>query len=498
MCAQQDWELRRYFEMVSRTSEGAAQSAPERKSPTHQVRSVLGALFPVLDEAAPRSRGSRLTGAALQVAAVALGAGLLLLRIPGVPPWDSLYLDDYGTFYARALEHPWQLFSPQHGYVQVLPHLIAQLATYVPVGQVPMVFAVSGALIAAACGLYVFHASAGHIRSRTLRALLGAVIVLLPITPLEIADNTLGAPWYMMLALFWAVLWRPRTRAGMAVTAVLALATAASTSIAFLYAPLLAIRLYVLRRPREHAVTAGWLAGCLMQVPVIVSSYTGGRSPLDKPSASGMSLSFYAHDAVLPSLGWHLSWWLQSLAGRDGATVIVAVVLAVVFGMILITQPQNRLFVTTALLVGFYFTVFSTTLVAYQSTSPPVTPSLEFGSRYTVLPIFLIQAAIIVGVDRTLRQWGRKRPESPAAGRPALAPWTAVAAMALIAVIVVSWVPDFRYQNAARIAYTTGRWQVIVRQWRHDCAVSRTGEISEKVMRAIPFHQTIPCDRLHF
>ena len=140
--------------------------------------------------------------------------------------------------------------------------MVAQLATFVPLPQVPVVFAVSGALIASACGLYVFHASAGHIQSAALRALLGAAIVLLPIAPLEIADNTLGAPWYMLLALFWGVLWSPRTRAGSAVTGVLAFATAASTTIAVLYAPLLAIRLYVLRRPRDHAVTAGWLAGC--------------------------------------------------------------------------------------------------------------------------------------------------------------------------------------------------------------------------------------------
>jgi hypothetical protein len=361
-----------------------------------------------------------------------------------------------------------------------------------------VVFAVSGALIASACGLYVFHASAAHIQSVTLRALLGAAILLLPTAPLEIADNTLGAPWYMLLALFWAVLWRPRTRAGMTVTAVLAFATAASTSIAVLFAPLLAIRLYVLRRPREHAVTAGWLAGCLAQLPVIVSSYAGGRSPLDNPSASGMSLSFYAHDVVLPSLGWHLSWWLQSFAGRDGATVIVGAVLAVVFGMILITQPRSRLFVTTALLFGFCVTVFSTTLVAYASTSPPVTPNIESGARYTALPVFLVEAAVIVGADCALRQWGRKR-QGPTARRLVLTPLTAMAAVtALIAVMGVSWVPDFRYQNAIRIDYTTGPWQKIVASWRLDCAISWTGEIHAKAVRAIPHRLTIPCDRLRF
>jgi hypothetical protein len=320
--------------------------------------------------------------------------------------------------------------------------------------------------------------------------------VLLPIAPLEIADNTLGAPWYMLLALFWGVLWRPRTRAGVVVTAVLAFAAASSTTIAVLYAPLLALRLYVLRRPRDHAVTAGWLAGCLAQLPVVLSTYDGGRSPLNNASPSGISLSFYAHDEVLPSLGWHLSLWLQSFAGRDGATAIVGAVLVVVFSMILISQPRCRLFVAMALVVGFGITWFSTTLVEYVSTYPSVNPNREFGARYTALPIFLIEAAIIVGADCAVRPWRRERTESAVARVPALTPLTAMAVLALITVMAVSWVPDFRYRNAIRVDYTTGPWQAIVTQWHLDCAMSRTGEISVRAIRALPRHQTIPCRRL--
>lgn len=467
------------------------------------------ALFPVPPGAAPRSWGLRAAVAVAQGAAVALGAALLLLRVPGVPPWESLYLDDYGTFLVGALQHPWRLFAPDRGYEQVLPHLIGQLVAYLPLAQAPAAFATFGALTAAACGLFVFHASAGHIGSVPLRALLGAAIVLLPVTPLEIADTTLGAPWYMLLALFWAMLWRPRTRTGMTVAALLALATAASTSLAVLFAPLLAARLYALRGPREHAVTAGWLAGCLVQLPVVATSYLHGGSPLNRPAPSGASLSFYAHDVVLPSLGWHLAWWLQSLAGRDGATAIVAVALAVAFGLILASQPQSRALVTTALLTGFAVTVFSTALNDYPATSPPVAPGLEPGARYTVLPIFLIESALIVGMDGAIRQLGYRRRSAPAdaerhafAGRPAavrrlvLAPWTAVAAAGMVLVLGLGWIPDFRYQNTARVAYTTGRWGVIVAQWRHDCARSRTGVISEKDMRAIPRRLTIPCARL--
>jgi hypothetical protein len=433
-----------------------------------------------------------------QVTVVALGALVLLLRIPGVPPWDSLYLDDYGTFFVRQLEHPWAVFSPQHGYAQVYPHLVAQLATYAPLAWVAQIFAITGAVTAAACGLFVFHASAGHVRSRVLRAALFLAILLLPMAPLEIADNTVNSPWYMLLALFWACLWRPRTRTGMVVAALLALVAAASTSLAVVFAPLLAARLYVLRRPRDHAVAMGWLAGCLIQLPVILSAYGSGNSPLNQTRTPASSLAFYAHDVVLPSLGWHLSWWLQSLAGRNGATLIVAVALAIVFLAVVAAAPQSRPLVLTALLFGLFFTVISATLNPYQSDSPAVSPFGEQGARYTALPIFLIEAAVIVGVDFALSRWGQRRPRPAAASWSVLASWTGALALLALTVIMVSWIPDYRYLAANRFAYTTKPWPEVVAKWHHDCELSHTGEIRVRGMLAIPKPQEIPCSGLRF
>ena len=132
--------------------------------------------------------------------------------------------------------------------------------------------------------------------------------------------------------------------------------------IVILFLPLLAIRVIALRRFREHAVTAGWLAGCLVQLPIVIMSYSQGQSRLTGyglPGGSnnkvGDSLTFYAHDVILRAVGWHLSWRLEWRTGRDSATVIVAVVLAAVFAVIMATQRGARPFVVTALLTGFVF-----------------------------------------------------------------------------------------------------------------------------------------------
>src|SRR5262250_2180231 len=100
------------------------------------------------------------------------------------------------------------------------------------------------------------------------------------------SDNGVNTIWYLLVALFWAALWRPRTRAGAVAAAVVAFAAAASTSLALLYAPLFAARAIVVpRRLREHAATAGWALGSVLQVGVIVTSHQSRLRPHDPVNA---------------------------------------------------------------------------------------------------------------------------------------------------------------------------------------------------------------------
>ena len=454
----------------------------------------LAGLFPASPPPPSRAPGRRALSVAAQVAAVGLGALLLLERVPGLPSWDTIYGEDYWMFLTQALQQPWHVFIQFGGYEELLPRVMAQFALYLPLQQASRVFAVGGALVAAGCGLLVFHASAGHIRSPLLRALLGTAVVLSPMALMEIADSGTGSPWYLMLAMFWALLWRPRTRTGMAIAALVAFAAMTSEVILVLFAPLVAARLFVLRRPREHAVTAGWLAGCLVQLPAVLSGYFSGQSRLTRqPGTLGHSLAFYAHDSVLPSLGWHLAWRLESVAGKNGATVIVAVILVAVIGAILVAQPGSRPFVVTAVLTGFVFSVVSTTLTPNVVTYPIVTPSLESGSRYSVLPIFLFEAVAIVGVDYLLRprDGGRPRDGLRLSRWRWPGPAPAIAVTALVAVLAASWVADFRYASFRSRA--SWNWGPIAAGWQHACEKSASGEI---VVKAGATRQTLPCDRI--
>ena len=445
------------------------------------LRDALGELFPSVPEAPARARGTHVLSAVVQVAAVGIASVAMLLRVPGRPAWRTIFGDDYFEFLVGAIQHPWH-WRPYGGYVQVLPRFIAQVVSYLPLTDASLAFALAGVVVAACCALFIFHASVGHIESVKLRTLLAVALVLLPVAPMELIGSAVETPWYLLPALFWAMLWRPRTRPAMAVAAAVGLLTVASNILAVLLAPLLVARLYVLRRPREHAVSAGWLAGCLVQATFVVSGVLHGHSRLYlKHATLGQSLAFYGHVVLLPSLGWHTSWWLRSFAGANGAAAIAAIVLAVSFGLILVTQPGARLFVVTAVAVGFIFTVISVGINRGPATNPML-PTEVLGTRYTIMADFLIVSALIVGADHALRSRAHDRRRQ----RAGLKSVTAVTA--LVVFLAATWAVDFRYTGLRTT--TAWSWAPIAAKWERGCAHSLTGEITETVYTK-PW--TLPC-----
>jgi hypothetical protein len=487
---------------TSRTGDTAHTLVTRDQQPdAGRVRRTLGELFPEAPPPASRTWSLRTLSVAIQVAAVGVATVVMLLRIPlRLPSWDTIYAEDYFEFLTQALQKHWNIFIGHNSYWQFLPRVIAQLVVYLPITQASRAFAVAGALVAACCALFIYHASAGHVRSSWLRVLLAVALVLLPAAPMEIIDSGVNSVWYLLPAMFWALLWRPRTRTGMALVLVLAFTAVASNSLGVLFFPLVAARLYVLRRPSEHWVTLGWLVGCLAQVPFVVSAYQSGLSRLsNQPASPGLSLAFYGHDVVLPAFGWHMVWWLRSLAGLNGATALVGVVLVAIFAVILVTQAGARPFVVTALVIGFIFPVLGITVTAHLARAT-MFPAEQPGSRYTVLPIYLFVSAAIVGVDYALRRRRAAQADQAAQPGPGRGPGAArgagnvrpaMAVTALVAVLAFSWVVDFQYVGwRSNWGWT---WAPIAAKWQHDCAVSTTGQITEKAGAIL---QTLPCDRI--
>ncbi len=427
----------------------------------HGVRAVLADLFPAPAEPAPRAGLPRWAFLLVQVAVVVLGALVMLARYGGRPAWESVWAEDPGIYLPWALAHPWHLLQSYGGYLQFVPRLIGQIAALVPIRDASVAFAAGGALVASACGLFAYHASEGQVSSRWLRALVGLSVVLLPVAQLEIADNGVNTIWYLLVALFWAALWRPRTRAGAAAAAVVAFAAAASTSLALVFLPLFAARAIVVpRRLREHTVTAGWVLGCVLQVLIILTSHLSRLRPHNPLNA----VLYYAHEVLLPALGWHISWHLRHLLGLNGATALMGGLIVVVLAVAVVTQPGRcRVFVLTAVVTGLVFTAVTSAL-AWGGPAQRVTVRVEHGARYSTLPILLLDAALIVAADAYARRWWPR-------------PRAIAAVAALVAVLAAGWATDFRYP-VRRYAGPASSWKVTADRWLHYCKRTPTGTIT--------------------
>jgi hypothetical protein len=471
------------------------------------VRAALVVLFPETPErgtpqprAAPqpapgradaaRSGGRRAVYVAIQVAAVCIGTVVLLLRIVGVPAWDSVYAEDQGVYLFDALAHPWHLVVPFGGYEEFVPRLVGQLVSYLPLVDVAVPFALAGAGIAALCALFIYHAMDGWIRSPWLRALVGAALILLPLAPIEIADSTVGCPWYAMAALFFGLLWRPKNWAGMTAAALVAFAAASSEILVLIYAPLVLLRVVALPRWREHAVTAGWLAGLLVQVPVVLESYAQHTQRVTSLARPVRALGFYFHNVALRAFGWRVSVRLVEIVGLNGATVIVCAILVAVFGLALVTgSRQVRVFGAVALIMGFVQTVFAATVVPYVI-HQPYRYDFEGGSRYSTMPIMAMTAAAVVAVDAYLR----RQAIAEGGNRIPLvrqSPWALTAVAALAGVLALGWLSDYRYVTEH---ITWGHWKPVAERMLTACEHSTSGEITTWTWGHSTI--TIPCSRL--
>ena len=109
-------------------------------------------------------------------------------------------------------------------------------------------------------------------------------------------------------------------------------------------------------------------------------------------------------------------------------------------------------------------------------------PTDVLGTRYALMANFLIVSALIVGADHALRSRAHDRRRRGAGLK------SVTAVTALVVFLAATWAVDFRYTGLRTT--TAWSWAPIAAKWEHDCAHSRTGEITETVYRRL---WTFPC-----
>jgi hypothetical protein len=376
------------------------------------------------DPAAAPDGPARWEKAGLALALLALAVVLQLARIGWTASLNSLWAEDGPIFLQEALAKGFfdSLGTEYSGYLVLVPRLIGELATLVPLESAAAAVSILSALLIALSGFAVWHAAAGHIPDPLLRGALVAATVLTPVGGLESIDSASYVSWYMLFAVFWILLWRPRTLSGAAWGGLLVAATVLSNPGAWFLLPLAALRAAAIRDRRDATIVGAYFAASAVQLVAMARSSYEAVEPLWSEDIWTVLLQRVVDGAVfglrLGGEAWDLLGWPFLLALT--ACVVAAFVLGLRHG-----DGRARAFALIALPTALGMFVLS---VYQRAAGTPMLWPEGFhsgaGGRYAIVPVLLVLSAAMV----ILCRW---RP--PAGAREA---WPRLALTALVLVSV--------------------------------------------------------------
>lgn len=374
----------------------------------------------------------------LGVLAVAAGAVASLLRQGGVPAWDTVWAED-GTATLRdaadgSLWHA--LATPVNGYYQTLPRLLAEPVSQLPATWAAAVFAVEAAVVTSAFALFVYVASAAHLRTPVARLVAAAIAVLTPVGMQDVPNSLCNLHWAGMYAVVWALLYVPRHRAGQVASVAVVVLMALTNVLVAVFLPLAVLRLLAGRRQRYtvvlfSALVAGLLVQGVGQLTGAAASRQVPSHPLPRAAFDGFFSWVVPHAflgevfAPQPATG-PLAAWLLPLCVWAG--VLVTLVVAVSFA-----APG---WAVAAVLAAHALLFW---MVAAGGTG-------LFTTRYETTPAMLLVAAVTV----LLRPGAR----------------TAAPLLAFVVLVTVVWTVNYRVPDERAAG---PRWSAGVAEGRAAC-----------------------------
>lgn len=422
-------------------------------------------LFP---EVAPPRLSLTIVAAAIASVAALTVAGLL--RIGGAGVVDTLYAEDGEIFVTQALHHStWHaLTTPYAGYLHLGPRMITAVVTRAPTADFALGTSVCTALVVAALSLLVYRATAGHVRSRSLRAALAVTIALLPTAQPEVLNNMANLQWYFIAASVLVLLWNPTSRIEVAISCAVLFVTAMSEPLTVLLAPIALARVALVRGWRGRAVVVAMASGIVLQfVGMQLGEATRDGLHADpNPIRVAGQATLHVFGRAIFGMRWLPDG--HSITSKALTTAALAIVgTATVFAC-------RRLPEARALLALLALTV------ALTFAGPTVISGVS-APRYAVVAIVTLLAALVVVLDRAMIVFARERARALALGAGILA----------VAVLAVNYrVPVPREDGP--------RWSAGLATARAECA--RDG--ARDVVIAIPpqdrkgWHVLLPCDEV--
>lgn len=341
-----------------------------------------------------------LTGALVVATLLSLG------RQTGVPAAATLWAEDGTEFLAAAWQTPFggSLLEPVASYLHLYPRLVGELSTLLPLEWAAAWFALCAALGAAAVAATVYCAAAAYIRRPELRVALAVLVLLSPVAGTEAVNNVANMQWFLTVAAFWCLLWRPERWGAVAWQTGLSLVAALSAPLLAVLVPLAVVRAGLVRTARGILPSAALLFGVAVQLAYL----------RDRPDESSMEvvpfLTGYAQRVAMGSLvGQRPAAELWRDVGWVGPVVAV-LLLTALLGWAAV-RPGSRHRWPIVIAVGASAAMFAASFAGrgswYWAAWAPGMPS-PIAGRYLIAPMALLHAALYLALDEVLEHRGRE------------------------------------------------------------------------------------------
>ena len=460
-------------------------------------REALGrALFP----AGPAEPARR----SMLVAAVAIvaGAALSLVRTGGHGPFDSLWAEDGSGFVHDSLNLTTvdALTKGLNGYFVLLPRLLAEPVSLLPVERAPVVISVGAAVCTALFALTAYLASAGHLHSVVARLIVSLPVVATPVAGAVVANNVATLQFAALYAAFWTLVWVPTGRWTRALALGVAVLTGLSTILVLALVPLAVLRVLA-RRDRWSLVIGG--AVCVTAVVQCLALLFGAtsREGLSAPRLDPLW-------AVLEWVLWAVPYSVFGttvLSGRSGAVRLVLGLLAyavlaavVILALRRATRPALGLALMSAVTSAGILAA-EVMGMGYPGTEGSyLTPekALMSTERYLLAPVLLLIVAVVALLRPDAADAAPAARSGAAAVRPPAtrSPATRWPLLAYGALVVVVCATQFR-PDAPR--NHTLSWSGVIAQARATCVA--TGAVKVEAPFGGPVwypRPLIPCRKL--
>jgi hypothetical protein len=358
------------------------------------------------------------------VAAVAIFASTAAwFRLPPTTQ-QTVWAEDGTIFLNDALSGAptAHLFTGYAGYLQFLPRLIADVVIKsVDIADAGIAINLASCIVVGLGAALVYWCARDVIPSRPLRLAVCSITVLAPLVPIELLGNAANLHWFFIWAVLWVLLYRPRTRTGAWMLAIVTLIAALSEIQLLVLVPLMLLRM---KAPNVWLPRIGLAVGLLAQIITTLMSPRVAHS-----GGLGGALRAYIGQVALPNFAANRQTMIAAL-GQQALLWEILAIAPFVFAVVVCLRwgsHLQRVAVLSLVPGSFVIWVADSYLNGYGGSSIHYMPFVFI--RYAVVPSMFLLASIVVAVQVLI------------ARQASTAPLGAIVVTALLVLMVVQYVP---------------------------------------------------------